>query len=119
MDIFEHPKSAVYVQTDTANRILRCEGGYTTPQELTGWIKIDEGYGDKYNLAQTHYLEGGLYTQDGLPRYKYENNTVILRTEAELSTDRANIPEPAPTQLDRVEAQVTYTAMVTDTLLEE
>lgn len=27
-------------------------------------------------------------------------------------------PEPAPTQLDRVEAQVTYTAMMTDTLLE-
>ena len=28
------------------------------------------------------------------------------------------IPEPEPTQLDRVEAQVTYTAMMTDTLLE-
>lgn len=27
--------------------------------------------------------------------------------------------EPEPTQLDRVEAQVTYTAMMTDTLLEE
>lgn len=27
-------------------------------------------------------------------------------------------PEPAPTQLDRVEAQATYTAMMTDTLLE-
>lgn len=119
MDIFEHPKSAVYVQTDTANRVLRCEGGYTTLQDLTGWVKIDEGYGDRYNLAQSHYFDGGLYTKDGLPRYKYENNTVTLRTEAELSTDRANIPEPAPTQLDRVEAQATYTAMITDTLLEE
>ena len=28
-------------------------------------------------------------------------------------------PEPEPTQLDRVEAQATYTAMITDTLLEE
>ena len=27
-------------------------------------------------------------------------------------------PEPEPTQLDRVEAQTTYTAMMTDTLLE-
>lgn len=26
--------------------------------------------------------------------------------------------EPAPTQLDRIEAQTTYTAMMTDTLLE-
>lgn len=28
-------------------------------------------------------------------------------------------PDPEPTQLDRVEAQATYTAMMTDTLLEE
>lgn len=28
-------------------------------------------------------------------------------------------PEPEPTQLDIIEAQVTYTAMMTDTLLEE
>ena len=115
----EEIKSKVYIQLDAECRIVRCEGGYTTPADLTGWIEIDEGTGDKYNLCQSHYFDGGLYTLDGLPRYKYENNTVTLRTEAELSADRANIPEPAPTQLDRVEAQVTYTAMVTDTLLEE
>ena len=27
-------------------------------------------------------------------------------------------PDPEPTQLDRIEAQITYTAMMTDTLLE-
>ena len=27
------------------------------------------------------------------------------------------LPEPAPSQLDMIEAQVTYTAMITDTLL--
>ena len=27
-------------------------------------------------------------------------------------------PEPAPTQLDRIDAQATYTAMMTDTLME-
>ena len=113
-------KSHVYIRTDEQGRITRCEGEYTLPSDLTDWILIEEGAPcDRLNLAQSHYFDGGLYTQDGLPRYKYENNTVILRTEAELSTDRANIPEPAPTQLDRVEAQVTYTAMVTDTLLEE
>ena len=112
-------KSRVYIKVDKQGRIVRCEGGYTTPSDLTDWTEIDEGTGDKYNLCQSHYFAGGLYTMDGIPRYKYENNTVVLRTEAELSTDMANIPEPAPTQLDRVEAQITYTAMVTDTLLEE
>ena len=28
-------------------------------------------------------------------------------------------PEPAPTQFDRIESQVTYTAMMTDTLIME
>ena len=117
----EIQKSKVYVLLDERNRVLRCEGGYTMSNidDVSQWTYIDEGMGDKYNLCQSHYFDGGLYTQDGLPRYKYENNTVILRTEAELSTDRANIPEPAPTQLDKIEAQVTYTAMATDTLLEE
>lgn len=117
---FKMPKSHVYIKTDEQDRIVRCEGEYTLPSDLSGWILIDEGEPcDKRNLAQSHYFPGGLYTMDGIPRYKYENNTVTLRTETELSTDRASIPEPAPTKLDRVEAQVTYTAMVTDTLLEE
>ena len=123
MDIKLHgahaPKSRVYILTDDACRILRCEGGYTTPADPTGWIEIDEGTGDKYNLCQSHYFDGGLYTMDGIPRYRWDGKQAVERTEDELEADRANIPEPAPTQLDRVEAQVTYTAMVTDTLLEE
>ena len=55
-------KIKVYIQTDNEGRILRCDGGYTTPADLTGWIEIDEGTGDKYNLCQSHYFDGGLYT---------------------------------------------------------
>lgn len=113
-----NPKSRVYILTDTENRVIRLEGEYSLPTDLTNWIKIDEGYGDKYNLAQTHYLAEPLITQDGLYRYKLENGKIVKRTEAELSIDKSAIPKPVPTQLDRVEAQVTYTAMLTDTLLE-
>ena len=41
-----------------------------------------------------------------------------LRTEAEKAAESAARPAPEPTQLDRVEAQITYTAMMTDTMLE-
>ena len=37
---------------------------------------------------------------------------------AELERLQAEIPEPEPTQEDRIEAQVLYTALMTDTLLE-
>ena len=52
-----------------------------------------------------------------------ENETIAKREayngEYTIEDDGQPEPEPEPTQLDRVEAQVTYTAMMTDTLLEE
>ena len=111
-------KSRVYIRTDDQGRILRCEGGYTTPVDLAGWQEIDEGTGDRYNLCQSHYLDGGLYTMQGIPRYKYEGGACVLRSDAEIAADRDALPKPQPSQLDRVEAQATYTAMMTDTLME-
>lgn len=111
-------KSKVYIKTDTDGRIVSCDGGYTTPTNLTDWIEIDKGTGDKYNLCQTHYFEAGLYANDGIPRYEYANGVCSLRSNSEIEADRAAIPAPGPSQLDSVEAQSTYTAMMTETLLE-
>lgn len=98
-------KSKVYIQTDTEGRIIRCDGGYTTPADLTGWIEIDEGTGDKYNLCRSHYFDGGLYTMDGIPRYRWEGSMAVLRTEEELEADRAAILESKPSKT--VEARLT------------
>ena len=91
---FEMPKSKVYIKTDTEGRILRCEGGYTTPADLTGWTEIDDGYGDRYNLCQSHYFDGGLYTLDGVPRYKLADGAPALRTEEEIAAEQAALPTP-------------------------
>lgn len=115
---FEMPKSRVYILLDEKERIVRVEGEYSLPSDLTGWVQIDEGYGDRFSLAQSHYLDGGLYTMQGIPRYKYEGGACVLRSEAELANDRDALPKPQPSQLDRVEAQATYTAMMTDTMME-
>ena len=50
-----------------------------------------------------------------------EANKKIAKAEAyngEYTVENDGKPEPAPTQLDRLEAQTTYTAMMTDTLME-
>ena len=86
----------VYVSTDDRGRIIRCEGGYTTPADLTGWTLIDEGTGDRYNLCQSHYFDGGLYTDDGIPRYKLQDGKAAERTEEEIQADRAAVPAPPP-----------------------
>lgn len=81
-------KSKVYVKADASGRIVRCEGGYTTPDDLDGWAQIDEGIGDRYNLCQSNYFENGLYTSDGIPIYKLENGKPVERSEDEINEDR-------------------------------
>ena len=51
----------------------------------------------------------------------YESSLAIAQAEAyngEVTVEDIPDEEAAPTQLDIIEAQVTYTAMMTDTLLE-
>lgn len=88
------PKSRVYVQTDSESRVLRLEGEYSLPANLDGWTKIDEGNGDKYALAQSHYLSKPLY--DGaVLRYKLVAGKVVERTAEEIEADKAKLPKPA------------------------
>ena len=103
---FDMPKSHVYIKTDEQDRIVRCEGEYTLPSDLSGWILIDEGEPcDKRNLAQSHYFPCGLYTMDGIPRYRWDGSAAVLRTDEEMEADRAAIPEPKPSKT--VEARLT------------
>lgn len=87
------PKSRVYVLLDSESRVLRLEGEYSLPNDLTNWIKIDEGFGDKYALAQSHYLDKPLY--DGaVLRYKLVDGKVVERTAEEIEADKAKLPKP-------------------------
>ena len=99
-------KSRVYIRTDDHGRIVRCEGEYTLPANLDGWILIDEGEPcDKRNLAQSHYFPCGLYTTDGIPSYRWDGSAAILRTEEEMESDREALPKPPPSTT--VEARLT------------
>ena len=104
--------SKVYVKTDESDRIIRCDGGYTTPEDLSGWTQIDEGTGDKYNLCQSHYFDGGLYTADGIPRYKLVDGKPVERTAEEIAADRAALVPTAPTALEQLRADVDFLAIM-------
>ena len=95
------PKSRVYVLLDSESRVLRLEGEYSLPADLTGWTNIDEGNGDRFSLAQSHYLDKPLY--DGaVLRYKLVDGKVVERTAEEIEADKAKLPKPAPTTFERV-----------------
>lgn len=100
------PKSRVYALADAQNRITRLEGEYTLPADLTGWTLIDEGYGDEFNLAQTHYLPKPLYSEHGVMRYKLVDGKVVERTSEEIESDKAKLPKPEPTAEDDTNAMM-------------
>lgn len=88
---FEETKSKVYALVGGRGRVTRIEGGYTMANitDIFEWTYLDEGTGDRYNLCQSHYADGGLYTPDGLCRYKLVDGKLSLRTEEEIEADRA------------------------------
>ena len=53
----------------------------------------------------------------GIYRYKLVDGKPVKRTQDEMDADYTP-KEVNPTQLDRIEAQTIYTALMTDTLIE-
>lgn len=89
---------------------------FLSQEEIQTMIEIDQGQGDKYAHAQGLYLEKGLVDEHGRYNYKFVEGKVIEVAEAEKPTIKE--PEQQATAQDKIEAQVMYTAMMTDTLLE-
>lgn len=109
----------VYVKINT-NSYITDVNSSTFLTDTTDWKEIDSGYGDKYHHAQGNYFEKPIMTEGGAYLYKLIDGEAVECTAEEIKTQElANEHPDKPTQLDRVEAQLTYTAMMTGTLLEE
>ena len=74
----EEMKSRVFIWVNDDNFITRLEGEYSLPDDLSDAILVDEGEpSDRYNLAQTHYLEKPLINDEGEYNYKYINGEIV------------------------------------------
>lgn len=90
---------------------------FLSQEEIQTMAEIDKGQGDKYAHAQSQYLDKELVDEQGRYNYKYVEGKVVEVAEEEKPTIKE--PEQQATAQDKIEAQVMYTAMMTDTLLEE
>ena len=90
---------------------------FLSQEEMDSMTEIDNGQGDKYAHAQSQYLEKGLVDKQGRYNYKFVDGKVVEAAEEEKPTIKK--PEQQATAQDKIEAQVMYTALMTDTLLEE
>ena len=113
-------KYRVYVKTDDNGNII-ADNSNIFQHDLDGWTKIDEGDGVKYLHAQGNYFPKAVRTDGGVYRYRLVDGAVQERSDEEIAAMEQAIlaaQVAKPSQLDLIEAQVAYTAMMTDTLLE-
>ena len=90
---------------------------FLSQEEIDTMTEIDKGQGDRYAHAQSQYLDKELVDENGRYNYKYVEGKVVEVAEADKPTIKE--PEQQATAQDKIEAQVMYTALMTDTLLEE
>ncbi|MGM9669714.1 MAG: hypothetical protein ACI3VZ_08180 [Faecousia sp.] len=108
----------VYAKTNSNGHITAVNSSAFL-SDTAGWTEIDSGYGDKYHHAQGNYLPQPIRTMGGAYRYKLIDVKPVECTAEEIGKqEEALKPVAVQSQLDIIEAQVAYTAMMTDTLLE-
>ena len=89
-------KYTVYIKHDEQNRIIAVDSsGFLSG--TSGWVKIDEGSGDRYYLAQGNYFQKPITDERGIYRYKLEDGKAVERTQEEMDADYVE-PETQPTQ---------------------
>ncbi|GAA0076206.1 hypothetical protein UT300005_05840 [Clostridium sp. CTA-5] len=105
----EENKIKVYIKIDKNNCITNVDSSIFI-QDITDWIYIDEGYGDKYALAQNNYFpkEKPLRDMQGRCNYKLVNNKPVELTEQEKEQLFLPIP-PVPTREEILQKQLLET----------
>lgn len=66
----------VYVKVNENNEIINV-GSSIFIKDTTGWIEIDQGFGDKFAHAQSQYFAKPLMNDNGKYNYKYINNKIV------------------------------------------
>ena len=65
----------VYVKLNENKEITEV-GSSIFIEDITGWIEIDSGFGDKFAHAQNQYFDKPLINDDGGYNYAYVNNEI-------------------------------------------
>lgn len=83
---------SVYIKVDDSGRItaVNSDAFLTT---FENWVKIAEGYGDKYHHAQGNYLPKSLIDERGIFNFKFVDGEIVERTMEELEADYIALKE--------------------------
>lgn len=83
----------VYVKPDDQNRIVAVNSSAFLT-DLTGWVEIDSGYGDRHHHAQGNYFDKPIMDMRGIWRYKLVDGKPVERTQEEMDADYTEPVQP-------------------------
>lgn len=109
---FKRNKIKVYIKLNEDNFVTQINSSIFL-KDISGWVEIDEGYGDKFSHAQNKYLPKGLIDEKGRFNYKYDENALIELDE-ELKDVLFPEPIPEPTELEKLDARLTYLEIMSE-----
>lgn len=81
----------VYVKTNDKGYIVSVNSSEFLT-DLTDWVEIDHGYGDKYHHAQGNYFPKPITTDSGAYRYKLMDGKVVECSEEEIKDQEDPYP---------------------------
>ena len=100
-----------YIAIDAQGRITSgWSDGPQRDRDTTGAVCINEAGGYQFRLHPGGEENPPLYTEDGIPLYRWDGERVVRRSEEEVQADRAAIPAPAPSEQERLRADVDFLA---------
>ena len=100
-----------YIVIDHQSRIIDgWSDGVYPDRDTTGAVLLTDHGGYQFRLHTGGEENPALYTQDGIPLYRWDGEQVVRRSEAEIASDRAALPAPAPSEQERLRADVDFLA---------
>lgn len=95
----------VYIQVDERDRVIAINSSVFLT-DITEWILVDEGQGDKYTHAQGNYLSEPLQEEHGIPLWYSDGEQVLRRSDEDVQEDINALPPAPPTELEQLQAVI-------------
>ncbi len=80
-------------------------------------VCINDRGGYQFRLFPGGEENPSLYTEDGIPLYRWDGERAVRRSEEEIAADRSAVPDPPPSPQEQLRADVDFLAAMTGVML--
>lgn len=106
-----------YISVDAQNRIIDSWSNGPHPEkDINNAICINDIGSYQFRLFPDGEENPVLFTDDMIPLYKWDGESIISRTDEEIEADRAemiaNQPTPKPTEIEKLRADLDYVMLM-------